>query len=70
MITGEMLIGKKAETRSNRDPIRSLNPALGSQIEPAFGGGGQAEVDEACTLAEQAFDSFRETELGGKGAIP
>ena len=60
MITGEMLIGKKAK-RGELASLKSLNPALGSEIEPAFGGGGQAEVNEACSLAAQAFDSFRET---------
>lgn len=60
MITGEMLIGKRAK-RGSLTTLRAFNPALGSEIEPSFGGGGQAEVNEACSLAGQAFDSFRET---------
>jgi alpha-ketoglutaric semialdehyde dehydrogenase len=60
MITGEMLIGKRV-VRGKVGTLRALNPALGSEIEPTFGGGGQKEVDEACSLAESAFNYFRET---------
>ena len=59
MITGEMLIGKHAK-RGQMATLTSLNPSLGSALGPTFGGGGHAEVNEACSLAAQAFDSFRE----------
>jgi NADP-dependent aldehyde dehydrogenase len=32
-------------------------------MEPDFGAGGQVEVDRACLLAQEAFDSYRETPL-------
>jgi NADP-dependent aldehyde dehydrogenase len=62
-ITGDMLIGK-TEVRGREGTMYALNPALGKEMDPAFGSGGSAEVDRACTLAQQAFDSYRETQLG------
>jgi NADP-dependent aldehyde dehydrogenase len=60
MITGEMLVGKSAK-RGQANTLTSFNPASGSALAPTFGGGGQDEVNEACSLAALAFDSFRET---------
>jgi alpha-ketoglutaric semialdehyde dehydrogenase len=62
MITGEMLIGATA-LRGRDGEILGINPATGQTIDPAFGGGGTAEVDRACTLAWEALDSYRETSL-------
>lgn len=61
-ITGSMLIGN-AEVLGTQGSIRAFNPAAGVELDPMFGVGGDAEVDRACRLAEQAFDSFRETGL-------
>ena len=61
-ITGEMLIGRSA-VRGGENVLRAHDPALGTELEPAFGGGGESEVDRACLLAQDAFDSYRETEL-------
>ncbi|MBF5096231.1 aldehyde dehydrogenase family protein, partial [Azospirillum sp. INR13] len=59
-ITGEMLIGASAH-RGSEGEFRAVDPASGEALEPAFGGGGAAEVDRACALAWAAFDAFRET---------
>jgi alpha-ketoglutaric semialdehyde dehydrogenase len=59
-ITGDMLIGATAVHGSETE-FRATNPATGEALNPAFGGGGQAEVDKACTLAWAAFDTYRET---------
>jgi 2,5-dioxopentanoate dehydrogenase len=62
MITGEMLIGATAQ-RGREGDLRAVNPATGETMEPAFGGGGTAEVRRACALAWEAFDAYRETGL-------
>lgn len=57
-ITGEMLIG--AHSVRGRDAVlQAIDPATGEALGPDFHGGGAAEVDRACQLAEQAFDTFR-----------
>ena len=61
-ITGEMLIGSRA-VRGTEGEVSAVNPATGEQIEPAFGGGDRTNVDEACSLAARAFDSYRSTSL-------
>ena len=61
-ITGEMLIGASA-LRGSEGEFRAVDPASGEILEPAFGGGGAAEVERACALAWAAFDAFRETGL-------
>ncbi|OLL28893.1 aldehyde dehydrogenase (NADP(+)) [Burkholderia sp. SRS-W-2-2016] len=62
-ITGEMLIGRKA-VRGEEKALRAFNPATGSEIaEPVFGSGTVANVNAACELAQQAFDSYRQLPL-------
>jgi 2,5-dioxopentanoate dehydrogenase len=57
-ITGSMLLGAQA-VRGQAGEMRAFAPALGQDIEPPFGLGGQDEVARACELAAQAFDTFR-----------
>ena len=59
MITGEMLIGKRT-VRGQMSSLCAVSPATLSELKPTFGCGGEKEVDEACSLAEDAFNSFRE----------
>jgi 2,5-dioxopentanoate dehydrogenase len=61
-ITGAMLIGK-SEVMGTHGSIRAFNPAADIYLDPSFGVGAEEDVDRACTLAEQSFDSFRETSL-------
>ena len=61
-ITGAMLIGK-SEVMGTRGSVRAFNPAADIYLDPSFGAGGEEDVDRADTLAEQSFDSFRETSL-------
>ena len=60
MITGDMLIGRSA-VRGNQGLLSAINPATHEKLGPDFGGGGIAEIEQACTLAQQAFDRYRET---------
>ena len=59
-ITGEMLIGGRP-VRGLETAVRGVDPATRREIEPAFGGGGRADVERACALAWAAFDAYRET---------
>ncbi|MCU1318768.1 MAG: Aldehyde dehydrogenase, partial [Edaphobacter sp.] len=59
-ITGEMLIGSRT-VRGAHGTIRAVNPATGEEMEPAFGGGSNEDVDAACALAGAAFDPYRST---------
>ncbi|MGY0792142.1 aldehyde dehydrogenase (NADP(+)) [Azospirillum argentinense] len=67
-ITGEMLIGARSH-RGSDGSFRAVDPATGAELEPAFGGGGAAEVERACALAWAAFDAFRETGLEARAAF-
>ncbi|WP_447957350.1 aldehyde dehydrogenase (NADP(+)) [Vreelandella sp. EE7] len=67
-LTGEMLIGQKA-VKGSRDPIQAINPATNERLEPGYAGGTQAEVDQACQLAWDAFDQYRETSLEDRAAF-
>ena len=58
MITGDALIGGQ-QVRGNGGSFQAFNPALREAIEPAFHMVDAAQIDEACRLAEAAFDTFR-----------
>ena len=61
-IAGNMIIGQEL-VKGSKKAIYGINPATGENLEPAYLGGGEQEVDRACALAEQAFDTYRETDL-------
>lgn len=61
-VTGEMLIGARS-VRGEQGVVRAVNPATGEQMMPEFGGGSAKDVDDACTLAGRAFDTYRATTL-------
>jgi NADP-dependent aldehyde dehydrogenase len=67
-LTGHMLIGASA-VRGTLAELTPLDAATGDALQPTYGGGGQAEVDRACTLAEQAFDTFRESAPAQRAAF-
>lgn len=68
LINGSMLIGQ-AEVFGSHGTMRAFDPAKGTEIEPAFGAGGEADVDRACTLADAAFDAFRHTSSAERAAF-
>ncbi|MFJ4193373.1 aldehyde dehydrogenase (NADP(+)) [Pseudomonas sp. NPDC089534] len=59
-LTGKLLIGQHAIT-GHREAIRGIDPATDTALEPAYHGGDAEQVGQACTLAEAAFDPYRET---------
>jgi NADP-dependent aldehyde dehydrogenase len=59
-LNGNLLIGANAYYGASA-PFKATDPASGQQIEPAFGTANLDDVERACTLAQQAFDTFRDT---------
>ncbi|QGZ43080.1 aldehyde dehydrogenase family protein [Pseudoduganella flava] len=55
-----MIIGRSAVV-GKEGAVKAVDPSRNEQIEPAFGLASTAELEKTCTLAEQAFDTYRET---------
>lgn len=58
MINGEMFIGARA-VKGSVGEVRAVNPETGETLEPAYAGATREQVDEACRLADEAFDTYR-----------
>ena len=67
-LEGKLLIGQQAISGQQAD-IQAVNPATGEKLSPAYPGGSKAEVEQACALAEAAFDSYRETGLKARATF-
>ncbi|WP_426193465.1 aldehyde dehydrogenase (NADP(+)) [Massilia sp. DWR3-1-1] len=67
-INGQLLIGANAHYGS-ATPFNAIDPATGLSIEPAFGTAVIDDVERACTLAQQAFDTFRDTTPQARAAF-
>lgn len=59
-LTGEALIGGRAEQGAG-GAFRAWNPHAREHLEPAFHMVDRAQIDRACVLAGEAFDTFRTT---------
>jgi len=59
-IAGELLIGRQS-VRGGNGVIHAIDAASGASLEPAFGGATPEQLEQACALAWQAFDTFRDT---------
>jgi NADP-dependent aldehyde dehydrogenase len=67
-LTGHLLIGA-ADVAATEGTMKALNPATEHLIEPDFAFGGAAQVDQAVTLAEAAFDRYSHTSLAERAAF-
>ena len=67
-IVGEMIIGSRA-VRGSNGAVHAVNPASGETIEPAFGGATADDLEQACALASEAFDSYRAVSLEARAAF-
>ncbi len=67
-LTGELLIGAQA-VRGTADPFHAIEAGTGQRLEPAFGGATPEQLEQACALAWQAFDPYRETSLERRAAF-
>lgn len=61
-LLGEMLIGQ-SNIKGTNQSIYAINPETNEQLEPAYLDGSQENVEQACTLAWQAFDIYRNKPL-------
>jgi 2,5-dioxopentanoate dehydrogenase len=66
-INGSILIGGHEQAGSSF--FQAVDPATGEQIEPPFASAGAAEVEQACALADAAFDSFAATSPDERAAF-
>ena len=57
---GEMVIGQRT-LRGSAGVVRAVDPARGDTMAPDFGLATDSDVDLACELAAQAFDTYRAT---------
>jgi alpha-ketoglutaric semialdehyde dehydrogenase len=67
-INGDLLIGATAQ-RGTAGALRAIDPSTGKELEPAFGTANVADVERACALAQQAFDTYRDTSLEQRAAF-
>ena len=58
-LTGELIIGARRVVAPRT--FRARNPATGETLDPPFCEARPEDIDAACALAWQAFDSWRET---------
>jgi NADP-dependent aldehyde dehydrogenase len=61
MINGEMFIGNRA-VKGTVGELRGINAETGEKMEPGFGGATKEQLEEACRLAWEAFDPYRNAE--------
>jgi NADP-dependent aldehyde dehydrogenase len=67
-ISGDLLIGA-TRRRGTQGELHAIEAATGNALFPAFGGASAADLDEACALAEKAFDSYRALPLEERAAF-
>lgn len=67
-ILGQMLIGQQS-VKGHKKAIRALNPVTNEFLEPGFLGGDQQHVDQAATLAWEAFDAYRAISVEKRAAF-
>jgi 2,5-dioxopentanoate dehydrogenase len=67
-VNGEMPIGTSSRFGA-AGTFKAFDPRLGSEIEPPFGAATEQDVNDACQLALQAFETYRDTSPALRGAF-
>ena len=67
-VSTDLLIGARRVAGSN-GAIHATNPATGAILQPAFGGATLEQLEQACALAWQGFDAYRDTTLEERAAF-
>ncbi|HEY5978708.1 MAG TPA: aldehyde dehydrogenase (NADP(+)) [Microlunatus sp.] len=68
MLTGSSLIGA-ADVSPDGATFHAVDPATGTELEPAYGEAGPAEVERATVLAAAAFPGYRRTAPAQRAAF-
>lgn len=68
IVEGRSLIGQDA-VAGGEAAVWGVNPSDGSRLEPAFPGVSVAQVGQACALAWDAYDAYREASLEQRAAF-
>ena len=63
-----MLIGQERVV-GTAGSFQAMDPASGARLAPPFGGATPQMVYRACVLAEESFDTYRETALAARAAF-
>lgn len=67
-LQGTSLIGQRA-VEGDRVVIQAIDPSTGETLSPEYKGLNQAHVEEATSLAWEAFDTYREIPLEARAAF-
>lgn len=67
-IDGSMLIAG-TWVRGDAGTVQAIDPATGAELAPPFGLASAHHVDQACALAEEAFDDYRARPLAERAAF-
>ncbi|NHO31722.1 aldehyde dehydrogenase (NADP(+)) [Acetobacter fallax] len=67
-LTGELVIGQR-RTRGTGGDFHAQAADGGEMPDPVFGGAVTSDVDTACTLAESAFDEYRQLSAERRAAF-
>lgn len=67
-LTGEMLIGSRA-VRGTGTPIQGCDPVAGTRLDPPFGTATERDLEEACRLAAEAFETFGDSPLAARSRL-
>jgi len=67
-ITGEMLIGNRA-VKGSGSAVYAKDPSTDKTLEPAFFAGVTQHVEDACVLAQTAFDPYRAIPLEARATF-
>ncbi|MBN3820658.1 aldehyde dehydrogenase (NADP(+)), partial [Paraburkholderia sp. Se-20369] len=67
-LTGQLLIGQSAVTGQSGE-LHAIAAATGERLAPAFGGASLHDLETACALADDAFDTYRDTSLDARAAF-
>ena len=65
---GNLLVGAASPAGAGA-ALRAVNPATGTALEPGFGTATVTDVARACTLADQACDTYRATTPEARAAF-
>ncbi|QIK79922.1 aldehyde dehydrogenase (NADP(+)) [Sphingomonas piscis] len=63
-----MFIGARA-VQGTQGEIRGISAATGEKLDPAFGGATKDDLDDSCRLADEAFDTYRNTDPETRAAF-